>query len=87
MKPLGSAKKDVDKDKDGEKVPKLESIKVVLMHCNLLKNDYQRTSKVLFSSVPNKQFGQLINIWPHSLTMMNTVNIEFSFVEVWFTDQ
>ena len=62
VKPLGSAKKDVDKDKDGEKVPKLESIKVVLMHCNLVKNDYQHTSKVLFSSVPNKQFGQLINI-------------------------
>ena len=43
--------------------------------------------KILFSFVPNKQFGQLINISPHSLTMMNTVNTEFSFVEVWFTDQ
>ena len=41
----------------------------------------------LFSFVPNKQFGQLINISPHSLTMMNTGNTEFSFVEVWFTDQ
>ena len=77
MKLLGSAKKDVDKDKDGEKVPKLESIKVILMHCNLVKNDYQHTSKVLFSFVPNKQFGQLINILPHSLTMMNTVNTVF----------
>ena len=57
------------------------------MHCNLVKNDYQLTSKVLFSFVPDKQFGQLINIAPHSLTMMNTVNTEFSFVEVWFTDQ
>ena len=53
----------------------------------LLKNDFQHTSKVLFTFVPNKQFGQLINISPHSLTMMNTVNTEFSFVEVWFTDQ
>ena len=79
--------KDVDKDKDGEIVPKLESIEVVLVHCSLVKNDYQHTSKVLFSFVPNKQFGQLINISPHSLTMMNTVNTEFSFVEVWFTDQ
>ena len=84
---LGSTKKDVDKDKDGEIVPKLESVEVVLVHCNLVKNDYQHTSKVLFSFVPNKQFGQLINISPHSLTMMNTVNTEFSFVEVWFTDQ
>ena len=57
------------------------------MHCNLVKNDYQDTSKVLFSFVPDKQLGQLINISPHSLTMMKTVNTEFSFVEVWFTDQ
>ena len=84
---LESTKKDVDKDKDGEIVPKLESVEVVLVHCNLVKNDYQHTSKVLFSFVLNKQFGQLINISPHSLTMMNTVNTEFSFVEVWFTDQ
>ena len=57
------------------------------MHCNLVKNDYQQTSKVLFSFVPNKQFGQLISISPHSLTMMNRVNTEFSFLELWFTDQ
>ena len=87
MKLLGSAKKDADKDKDGENVPKLESVEVVLVHCNLVKNDYQHKSKVLFSFVSNKQFGQLINISPHSLTMVNTVNIEFSFVEVWLTDQ
>ena len=84
---LGSTKKDVDSDKNSENVPKLESLEVVLVHCNLVKNDYQHTSKVLFSFVPNKQFGQLINISPHSLTMMNTVNTEFSFVEVWFTDE
>ena len=87
MKLLGSTKKDVDSNKNGEIVPKLESVEVVLVHCNLVKNDYQHSSKVLFSFVPNKQFGQLINISPHSLTMMNTVNTEFSFVEVWFTDQ
>ena len=87
MKLLGSTKKDVDKDKDGEIIPKLESVEVILVHCNLVKNDYQHTSKVLFSFVPNKQFGQLINISPHSLTMMNTVNTEFFFVEVWFADQ
>ena len=57
------------------------------MHCNLVKHNYQYTSNVLFSFVRNKQLGQLINISPYSLTMMNTVNTEFSFVEVWFTDQ
>ena len=87
MRLLGSTKKDVDSDKNNENVPKLESFEVVLVHCNLVKNDYQNTSKVLFNFVPNKPFGQLINISPQSLTMMNTVNAEFSFVEVWFKDQ
>ena len=64
MKLLGSTKKDVDSDKDSENVPKLESVEVVLVHCNLVKNDYQYTSKVLFSFVPNKQFVQLIDISP-----------------------
>ena len=87
MKLLGSTKKDVDQDKDGEDVPKLESVEVVLVHCNLVNNNYQQASKVLFTFVPNKQFGQLINIAPHSLTMLGTTNTEFSFIEVWFTDQ
>ena len=87
MKLLGSTKKGVDQDKNGEDVPKLESVEVVLVHCNLVNNNYQQTSKVLFTFVPNKQFGQLINISPHSLTMLSTTNTEFSFIEVWFTDQ
>ena len=59
------------------------------MHCNLVKNDSQHTSKthVSFTFVPNKKFAQAIIISPHSLTMMNTVNTEFSSVEVSFTDQ
>ena len=87
MKLLGSTKKDVDSDKNSKNVPKLESVEVVLVHWNLVKNDYQHTSKVLFSFVPNKQFGQLIDISPHSLTMINAVNTDFSFAEVWFRDQ
>ena len=85
---LGSTKKDVDKDKDSESGPKLEYVEVILVHYKLVKNDYRCTSKVLFTFVPNKQFGRLINIPPHSLTMMSAVNTDFSFVEVWFaTDQ
>ena len=87
MKLLGSTKKVVDKDKNGENVPKLEIVEVVLVHCNLVENDYQHTSKFLFTFVPNKKFGQLINISLHAFTMMNTVNTEFSYVEFWFTDQ
>ena len=82
MRLLGSTKKDVDSDKNSENVPKLESVEVVLVHCNLVNNNYQQASKVLFTFVPNKQFGQLINIAPHSLTMLSTTNTEFSFIEV-----
>ena len=87
MKLLGRTKNVFAKDKNSENVPKLESVEVVLVHCNLVKNDYQHASKVLFSFVPNKQFGQLLNISPHVFTMMNTVNTEFPSAEVWFTDQ
>ena len=54
MKLLGSSKKIVDQNKDVEDVPKLESAEVVLVHCNLVNNNYQQASKVLFTFVPNK---------------------------------
>ena len=85
MKLLGSTEKDVDQDKDEEDVPKLEYAEVVLVSCNPVNNNYQQTLKVLFTFVPNKQSGQLINIAPHSLAMLGTTNTEF--IEVWFTDQ
>ena len=87
MKLLEGAKIAADKDKDGEDVPKLESVEVVLVHCNLVSNSYQQASKVLFTFLPNKQFGQLITISPHLLMMLKTTNAEFQFIEVWFTDQ
>ena len=58
---LRSTKQDVDKYKNGETVPKLESVETILVHGNLIKNDYQYTSKALFTFVPNKEYGQLIN--------------------------
>ena len=57
------------------------------MHCNLVNKNYEQASKVLFTFVPNKQFGQLVNILPHSLTMLSATNTEFSSIEMWFTDQ
>ena len=56
---LGKPKKHTDEDKNGKDVPKLESVEVVLVHCNLVNNSYQQASKVLLTFVPNKQFGQL----------------------------
>ena len=87
MKLLGSTKQDVDQDKNGEDVTNLESVEVVLVHCNLVNTNYQQALKVLFTFVPNKQFGQLMTIAPHSLTIINTTNTEFSSIELWFTDQ
>ena len=80
-------KKVIDKNKDGEIVPRLEAVEVVLIHCNLVNKNYRQASKVLFTFVPNKQFGQLITITPHSLTMLKTTNAEFSFIEIGFADQ
>ena len=57
IKLLGSMKKDNDKNKNGEDVPKLQSLKVVLVHLNLVNNIYQQASKVLFTSMSDKQFG------------------------------
>ena len=67
---LGSTNKYVDQDKDGEDVPKLESVEVILVHCNLVNSNYELAPKFLFTFVTNKQFGQLINVSPHSLTVL-----------------
>ena len=87
MKLLGSTSNSIHKDKNSELVPKLESIDLVLVHCNVVNNSFQQASKVLFTSVPNKKYGQLITVSPHSLIMLKTINTEFSFIEIWFTDQ
>ena len=77
MKLLGSVKKDVDGDKDGEGVSKLEYAEFVLVHYNLVNNSYWKASRVLVTFVPNKQFGQLITISPHLLTILKTCCAEF----------
>ena len=65
----------------------MESVEVGLIHCNLVNNNYQQTSKVLFTFAPSKLFGQIITIAPYSLAMLNTTNTEFSFIELWIIDQ
>ena len=67
MKLLGSTKDTIDADKNSENVSRLEKVEVVLVHCNLINNSYQQASRVLFTFVPNKQYGQLISISPNSL--------------------
>ena len=87
MQLLGSSKKVINKNKDGEIIPRLETVEVVVVHFNLVNDNYQQTSKVLFTFVPNKQLCQLIIITPHSPKMLKTTNAEFSFIEIWFTGQ
>ena len=77
----------IEKNSPNEDVPKLEHAEIFLVHCNLVNNNYLQASKVLFTFLPNKTFGQLITITPHTLTMRNTTNTEFSSIEVSFTDQ
>ena len=76
MQLLASSKKVIDKNKNGELVPRLETV-----------NNYQQASNVLFTFVSNKQFGQLITITPYSPTMLKATNAEFSFIEIWLRDQ
>ena len=87
MRLLGSSKSIINKDKDGELVPKIEHVEYILVHCNLVKNNYQKNSKLLYSFVPNKTFGELIDISPHIFITLNTIGGDFSYVDVWFTDQ
>ena len=87
MKLLGSTRDTIDADKNSENVPRLENVEVVLVHGNLVNNSYQQHSRVLFTFVPNKQYGQLISISPNSLIFLKTMNTEFSEIDIWFTDQ
>ena len=64
MKLLGSTKNKITKDKNGENVPHLEITEVILVHCNMVFNDYQHDSRVLYTFVPNKSFGSLLDISP-----------------------
>ena len=77
----------MDADKNSENVPRLENVEVFLVHCNLVNNSHQQASRVLFTFVSNKQYGQLISISPNSLIFFKTMNTEFSEIEIWFTDQ
>ena len=87
MKLHGSAEKKISKNKNGESIPHLEIIEVVLVHCNITNNDYQCNLRVWYTFVLNKSFCQLLYISPKYLIITKTFISEFSYIEVWFTDQ
>ena len=87
MKLLGSTKINITKDKNVENALHLEITELVLVHCNIVNNEYQQDLRVLYTFVPNKLFGQLLDISPKNSIFLKTFNSEFSCIEVWFTDQ
>ena len=87
MELLGSTESKITKDENGENVPHLEIVKLELVHCNLVNNDYQQDSRILFTFVPNKSFGSLLEISPTNQVFLKTFNSEFQEVNIWLTDQ
>ena len=87
MKLLGSTNNKINKDENGKNVALLEITEVVLVHCNIINNNYQQDPRVLFVFVPNKSFGQLLDISTKNFIFLKSFNSEFSYIEVWFTDQ
>ena len=65
----------------------LEIAEVVLIQCNIVNNTYQQNSRVMYIFAPNKSFGQLLDISPKKFIFLKTFDSEFSYIEVWFTDQ
>ena len=77
MKLLESTKRKITRDENGENVPHLEITKVILVHYNIVNNDYQQDSRVLFIFIPNKSFSQLLDISPKTFIFWKTFDSEF----------
>ena len=87
MKLLGGTEKMITKDKNAENEPHLEITEAVLAHCNIVNNDYQQYSRVLYILAPNKPFGSLLEISLAYHIFLKTFNSEFQAIKVRFTDQ
>ena len=87
MKLFGSTKKLIDKIKNGENIPNFEVDKVVLVQRNLVGNQYQQKSEVLYNFMPNKSYAYLLNFSPSNLVFLKTYNTEFDEIIITFTDQ
>ena len=87
LKLLGSTKSKITKNKNSENVPHLEITEVVLLRCNIVNNDYQQDSRVLYTLVPNKPFGSLLEISPTNHIFLKAFNSEYDEIIVLLTDQ
>ena len=87
MKLLGSTESKITGEKNGEHVFHLEIVELVLIHCNIVNNNYQQNSRILYTFVPNKPFCSLLEISPSSHFFLKTFNSDFQEIKVRFTDQ
>ena len=87
MNLLQSNETKITKDKNGENVTHVEIAEVILVHCNIVNNDYQEDSRVLYTFVSNKLFGSLLEISPKNNIFLKAFNSEFQAIEVRLTDQ
>ena len=87
MKLVGGTENKINKDKNSENVPHFEITEVVLVYCNIASNDYQQDSRALYTFVPNKPYGSLLEISPKKHVFLKTFVSEFQVIEVWFTYQ
>ena len=84
---METLKQKITKDKNSENVPHLEITEVILVHCNIVNNNYQQDSKVLYTFVPNKPFGSLLEIFPTNHIFLKTFNSKYDEIKICFTDQ
>ena len=87
MKLFSRTEKLIDKTKNGESVPSLEIVEVVLAQCNLLDNQYQQKSEVLSTFTPYKSYAYLLNVELRNLVFLKTCNTDFDEIIVTFLDQ
>ena len=86
MELLGSTESKITKDRNGKNVPHLQVVELVLVHCSLVNNDYQQDWRILYTFLPNKTFGSLLEISPTNHIFLKTFNSEFQEITIWFTD-
>ena len=77
----------ITKDKKDENMPYLEIMEIVLVYCNIVKTDYHQDLGVLYTFIPNKLFRQLLDFSPKNFIFFKKSDLEFSYIEVRFTDQ
>ena len=87
LKLLWSTRSEITMDENSKNVPHLEITEVVLVYCNIVRNNYRHDWRAFYIFVPNKSFGELLDTSPKNFIFLKTFNSEFSRIEVWFTDQ